>query len=204
MSGITWTHRLALVYVRPLARTRVTPNHLTTLRLLTGLLASAALAVGDPVWSIWGGNLWVISVQLDAADGELARLTGKTSNWGHQYDFLSDLVVLAAFFIGAGIGLRESALGYWSIPMGVVAGVSAAACTGMAEIFAKQTDGEEKIYPSRWGFDFDDIMLLFAPVVWLGWLMYFVAAASVGAPVFALLTVYLWRSHRLKPSPKTA
>ena len=146
----------------------------------------------------------MISAQLDAADGELARLTGKTGNWGHRYDFLSDLVVLAAFFIGAGIGLRESALGYWSIPMGVIAGVSAAACTGMAETFAKQTYGEEKIYPSRWGFDFDDIMLLFAPVVWLGWLKYFVAAASVGAPVFTLLTVYLWRSHRLKPGPKTA
>ena len=112
--------------------------------------------------------------------------------------------MLAAFFIGAGIGLRESALGYWSIPMGVIAGVSAAACTGMAETFAKQMGGEEKIYPSRWGFDFDDIMLLFAPVVWLNWLMYFVAAASVGAPIFALLTVSLLRSRRPKSSPRTA
>lgn len=203
MPGSSWNHRLARLYVRPLARTRITPNHITTLRLLTGLAASAALAVGDPVWSNWGGVLWLVSAQLDRADGELARLTGKSSKWGHQYDFVCDMVVLAAFFIGAGIGLRDSVLGYWSVPMGVAAGISAAACTGMAESFTKQMGGEGKIYPSRWGFDFDDIMFLFAPVVWLGWLMYFVAATSIGAPVFALLTLFLLRS-RLKRGARTA
>lgn len=46
-------------------------------------------------------------------------------------------------------------------------------------------------------------MILFAPVVWLGWLMYFVAATSVGAPIFALLTVFLLRG-RLRRGAKTA
>ena len=195
MSTNSWNHRLARVYVRPLVRTRVTPNHLTALRLLTGLCACAALAVGDVVWSNWAGVLWLVSAQLDRADGELARLSGKSSKWGHQFDFVSDVVVLAAFFIAAGIGLRESALGSWSIPMGVVAGLSAAACTVMAESFMNRVGGGAKVYPSRWGFDFDDIMMLFAPVIWLGWLMPFVAGAAVGAPIFALLTVYLTRTR---------
>ena len=203
MNSNSWNHRLARVYVRPLIGTRVTPNHITTLRLLTGLSASAVLAIGDPTWSIWGGVLWLVSDQLDRADGELARLSGQSSKWGHQYDFVSDMIVLAAFFIGAGIGLRDSVLGYWAIPMGVVAGVTAAACTGMAESFTQKTDGEGRIYSSCWGFDFDDIMMLFAPVIWLDWLMYFVAAASIGAPIFALLTVYLLRS-KLKRGMKTA
>ena len=203
MSSDSWNHRLARLYVRPLVRTGVTPNHITTLRLLTGLAASAALAVGDAVWSNWGGVLWLVSAQLDRADGELARLAGKSSQWGHRYDFVSDMVVLAAFFIGAGIGLRGSMLGYWSIPMGVVAGISAAACTSMAESFTNRTGGGAKIYPSRWGFDFDDIMMLFAPVVWLGWLMYFVAGASVGAPIFVLLTVFLMRSRRERGTKTT-
>ena len=42
----TWTHALARMAVRPLLGTGVTPNHLTTLRLLTGLLAWATLAGG--------------------------------------------------------------------------------------------------------------------------------------------------------------
>lgn len=203
MSHNSWNHRLARLYVRPLAGTGVTPNHITFMRLLTGLGASAALAIGDPVWLIWAGILWLVSAQLDRADGELARLTGMTSRWGHRFDYMTDVVVLAAFFVGAGIGLRESALGYWSIPMGVVAGVSASVCTVMAESLLKRSHGKDRMYPSGWGFDFDDIHMLFAPVVWLGWLEYFVAAAAVGAPLFAVLTFTLWRG-RLNASAKDA
>ena len=40
------------------------------------------------------------------------------------------------------------------------------------------------------GFDFDDVLYLFAPVVWLGLHYPFLIGASVGAPAFALLTWY--------------
>ena len=70
MVGDSWTHRLARPLVRPLVGTRVTPNHLTTLRLLTGLGACAALAVGDRGLEIWGGWLWLASALRDRADGE--------------------------------------------------------------------------------------------------------------------------------------
>ena len=46
MSGASWTHLMARPLVRPLIGTRVRPNHLTTLRLLTGLAACALLAGG--------------------------------------------------------------------------------------------------------------------------------------------------------------
>jgi len=42
MAYDSWTHRLARWMVRPLAGGPVTPNHLTTLRLLTALAACAA------------------------------------------------------------------------------------------------------------------------------------------------------------------
>ena len=51
MSHDTWIHRCARVLVRPLVRTRVTPNHLTTVRLLTGLGSAAAFAAGDEAWT---------------------------------------------------------------------------------------------------------------------------------------------------------
>src|SRR6266852_4158989 len=55
--GTSWSHRLARILVRPLVGSGVTPNHLTTLRLGTGLLACVALlpADGASVW--WGGAL---------------------------------------------------------------------------------------------------------------------------------------------------
>ena len=79
--------------------------------------------------------------------------------------------------------------------------VAAAGAAGVfaAEIFAEfidraQADTGEKAYPGIWGFDFDDILYLFAPVVWLDWHLYFVLGAAVGAPTFALLTWYKWRT----------
>jgi archaetidylinositol phosphate synthase len=67
-----------------------------------------------------------------------------------------------------------------------------------AEIFAEYIDQAqvgtgEKAYEGIWGFDFDDILYLFAPVVWLDLHLYFVLGASVGAPAFALLTWWKWQ-----------
>mgnify|MGYP000734108244 CR=1 FL=1 len=45
MSHDTWIHRVARVtVVKPLIHTAVTPNQVTTARLLTGIAAAAALA----------------------------------------------------------------------------------------------------------------------------------------------------------------
>ncbi len=46
-------------------------------------------------------------------------------------------------------------------------GVFAAEC--FAETIDQMSkDMGDKAYAGRWGFDFDDILYLFAPVVWLG------------------------------------
>lgn len=197
MVGDSWTHKIARVCILPLVRTPVTPNHLTTLRLVTGIAACASFAVGERSWDIWGGWLWLFSAFLDRADGELARVSGKTSPRGHQYDYFSDVAVTSLFFIGAGIGLRESSLGMWAIVAGFAGGIG----VFVAEILAERIDQQmkdtgDKAYPGFAGFDFDDILYLFAPVVWLGWQMPFVVGASVGAPIFALIT---WRKLRNLP-----
>jgi archaetidylinositol phosphate synthase len=82
ISHNTWVHRTVRVAVRPLANTPVTPNHLTTLRLMTGQAAAVAFATGIPVWQIVGAGVLVVSFFLDRADGELARLSGKMSPGG--------------------------------------------------------------------------------------------------------------------------
>jgi archaetidylinositol phosphate synthase len=186
----SWTHRIARVLVRPLVGGPITANHLTTVRLLTGVAACAAFAVGQRQWEIWGGVIWVISAFLDRADGELARLGGTTSAWGHAYDYACDVGVNAAVFAGIGAGLRESVLGWWAVPMGVVAALSVAAASLLSERL-EQVDGSgKKAYAGVAGFDFDDLLYLFGPIAWLGWLLPLLIAAAVGAPVFALWT---WR-----------
>ncbi|WP_316979360.1 CDP-alcohol phosphatidyltransferase family protein [Shumkonia mesophila] len=197
MVGDSWTHKMAHVVILPLVDTPVTPNHITTLRLLTGLAACAAFAVGERSWDIAGGWLWLLSAFLDRADGELARVSGKASPWGHKYDMVADIGVTALFFLGAGIGLRGTDLGGWAILMGTLGAAGVVAAEILAEVIDNENqDTGEKAYPGFAGFDFDDVLYLFAPVVWLGWQMPFVVGAAVGAPAFALLTWYRLRRSR--------
>ncbi len=198
MVGDSWTHKIARICILPLVHTPITPNHLTTVRLITGLAACAAFAVGDRSWDIWGGWLWLLSAFLDRADGELARVSGKTSPWGHKYDYVCDVLVTALFFVSAGFGLRDGWLGDWAIVAGLAGTLGVIAAEILAEkIDSMKKDTGEKAYSGFAGFDFDDVLYLFAPVMWLGWQMPFVLGAAVGAPAFALLTWYKLRGlHR--------
>jgi len=197
MVGDSWTHKVARWCILPLVETPVTPNHLTTVRLVSGLAACACFAIGTREYDIWGGWLWLFSAFMDRADGELARVSGKTSPWGHRYDMFCDTTITSLFFLSAGIGLRHGFLGNWAILLGALGTAGVFAAEILAEMIdRKKADTGDKAYPGIWGFDFDDVLYLFAPVVWLGWQMPFVVGAAVGAPAFAALTWYKLRTLR--------
>ena len=188
MIGDSWTHKIARICVLPLINTSISPNHITVIRLITGLLACAAFA---SKLNILGGIFWLISTFLDRADGELARISGKSTEWGHKFDYYCDTFITALFFIAIGINLRDNLSGYWSISLGICAAVGVIFTEVYAEIIdqKKQSTGE-KAYPGIMGFDFDDILYLFAPIVWLNWHLPFLIGASIGAPAFAVFTWY--------------
>ncbi|NQU70329.1 MAG: CDP-alcohol phosphatidyltransferase family protein [Rhodospirillales bacterium] len=168
--------------------TRITPNHLTTGRLVTGIAACAAFMPGDPDWDLWGGVLWLVSCLLDRADGELARLSGASSEWGHRYDYYCDVVVNSLFFLAIGIGLRNSDLGGWAVVLGALSGMSVAVASVWSEQFENLSDGNDKAYAGILGFDFDDVLYLFGPAAWFGLFPYILVGASVCAPIMAVLT----------------
>jgi len=183
----TWVHYVARWCVRPLVGTPVTPNHLTTLRLISGLAAAALFAAGEP-WVQLAGALFVVSALLDRADGELARLAGISSRGGHLYDLASDAVVNAAVFAGIGIGLRGGALGDWAVAMGLAAGVGVGTIfliVARMELLARPAIGL-KPFAGKGGFDPDDALILIGPIAWFGLLSPLLVAAALGAPLFAL------------------
>ena len=193
MSHDTWIHRFVRPGVRPIARSRLTPNHVTTLRLITGVAAAAAYAIGGADGYFWGGVLFVASVLLDRADGELARLGGKSTPWGHTYDLCVDSLCNAIVFLGLGLGLRDGPLGLWAPTLGVLAGAAIAAILFMtlkAEAMAGQRAGEIK---GAAGFDPDDAVVIVPLAVWLGWPQGLLIAAAVGAPAFALFVFAVLR-----------
>jgi len=70
-----------------LARTQVTPNQITVVSFLSGLVGAVLFALGQPLWA--GLTVQLASI-LDGADGELARLKLRTSAWGALLDSVLD------------------------------------------------------------------------------------------------------------------
>ena len=190
-----WASRLARPLVRPLIGTGVTPNHLTALRLATGLAACALLMPGDPRWTWWAGWAWLLTVFLDCADGELARIGNMASPAGHTFDYAVDNVVNSAFFLAAGIGLRKSALGGWAIALGVLASGSIFLGSVWSEAIERRQNTGEKAYNGALGFDLEELLYLLAPLAWLDWLLPTLVGACVGGGFMMVLTG--WRLRRL-------
>ena len=139
MSHDSWTHLLARRAIRPLLGTWVRPNHLTTLRLATGVAACALIATGTAPGAWWGGGLWLVSAFLDRADGELARVGRMMSRGGHLYDYYADNFVNALFFVAAGYAVQNGWLGAWAVPLGWVGGVSIMLCGWFSEALEQRS-----------------------------------------------------------------
>ena len=184
MSHQTILHRTIRPLVGRLAATPVSPDALTGLRLATGLGAAACFAGGGRRLAV-GAGLFLLSMLLDRADGELARHTRRFSRFGGRLDLLADCVSTMAAFVGLGIGLASG----WTTPWVAYAmGLLAAAST--AFIFlrlngpgAGGADGPPPCRP----FDPDDALLLVPLVVWCGGASWILLASGVLTPVAALL-----------------
>jgi phosphatidylglycerophosphate synthase len=187
-----WDARLARRLVAPLVHSWVTPNHLTTLRLVVGLVAAAALMPGSYGWSNIAALLLIVSNFLDHTDGELARMSGKTSRIGHLYDLASDAVVTILLFIAIGVGVAAKPSAELGLPpaiLGLVAG------TAIALIFYLRMRIEEMLgktatqQASLGGFETEDVLYLLPLATLSNALVPMLLAAAICAPLFAVWVV---------------
>ncbi len=206
MTQMPWDQRAARILVRPLARTPVTPNQITVFTLLLALAGSALIATGRADLIDLGAGLFVLGRFLDHFDGELARLTGKTSRLGYWLDYIAGAISYAAFYLGAGIGLQGGWLGEWSLWLGVLGAAGSLASLfftigiDTAERGAETVDAEG--YPGFAGFELEDAMYLIAPIAWAGWLPGFFLPASLGAGVYALWMGLSMLRARARATPR--
>jgi phosphatidylglycerophosphate synthase len=202
-----WDARLARRLITPLKDSWVTPNDLTTVRLIVGLAAAAAFLPGTYGWSNIAALLLILSNFLDHTDGELARLSGKTSRFGHLYDLASDALVTVLLFVamGAGIATRHSLLlGLPPIVLGTVAGVAVALIFWLRMQIEEMAGKAASRQPSLGGFETEDVLYLLPLVTLCNGIAPFVVAASIGAPLFALWVIFDYRRvlRRMRPEPR--
>ncbi|MEX3789190.1 CDP-alcohol phosphatidyltransferase family protein [Paraburkholderia sp. BR14374] len=196
----TWDARLARRLVTPLIDTWVTPNHLTTLRLLIGVAGALCLAHGGFGWANAGALLIVLSNFVDHTDGELARVGGKSSRIGHFYDLACDALVTVMLFVGMGIGVGGAQIDALKLVPGMLGAVAGVA---VALIFFLRMRIEEMVgkagtkQASVGGFETEDVLYLLPIVTLTNVVAPFVVVASIGAPLFAAWVVIdFWRVAR--------
>ncbi|MFQ5660917.1 MAG: CDP-alcohol phosphatidyltransferase family protein [Gammaproteobacteria bacterium] len=199
-SNKPWDARLAFWFIYPLRDSRLTPNHITSLRLLSGVWAGLSFALGDNFWSNVGAFSFVLSNFLDHADGEFARLTGKGSRTGHYFDLLCDAIVNILLFIGIGIGLAQSSLGSYALPMGCIVGLSVAATFHMRLQIEEGLGKVQCRQPNLGCMEAEDVLYLLPLITLTQLLVPFFVLASIGAPLFMLWVLKDYLVFKNKPS----
>ena len=187
-----WDARAAAWLIRPfIGSSVVMPNHFTALRLAVGLAGAWFFASGThATLASW---LIVLSNFLDHTDGELARLGGKSSRFGHFFDLASDALVTIGMFLGIGIGLSHSALGHWASAMGLLAGLAVALIFQLRNQM-ENAHGKTVTQQPQWaGFEAEDVLYLIPLVTLSGGLEWFLYAAAIGAPVASMI---VFRDYR--------
>lgn len=102
-SGIVARHlnkRISLPISRVLARLRVHPHVITAFNMCVGLAAGIGTG-GMTYWGLLiGALLFQMASVLDGCDGEVAKLTFRTSKFGQYIDTVSDNLALVSFITG--------------------------------------------------------------------------------------------------------
>jgi phosphatidylglycerophosphate synthase len=91
-----FNRRLAYAFVRVFRHTALTPNQITLLSFLVGVLAAVSWFVGTRTSMVVGGVLLWSSAILDGADGIMARAKNMRSQHGRALDGTADMGVAVA------------------------------------------------------------------------------------------------------------
>ncbi len=110
---------VAYLFVKGVYRFPITPNQVTMLSLLAGLLGAYFFSEATPQALVWGALCYAGANVLDCADGQLARLQQSGTLLGRVWDGMADYVSTAAVFLGIGVATNS-----WLLV--IIAGLSTA------------------------------------------------------------------------------
>jgi phosphatidylglycerophosphate synthase/choline kinase len=116
-----FNRHISLFLTRLLLPTGIPPNALSIVCLAIGLASCWFIARGGYLLSLLGAFLFEFASIFDGCDGEVARLTFRTSKLGGFLDMIGDIFIFVLFFLCLPVGLyRSSHRPVW-IVLGVIA-----------------------------------------------------------------------------------
>ena len=102
-AGRIYMRRISSRITRHLIDAPVSPNQLTWLMMVTGILGGAALLIPGLAGAVLAALLIQVYLGLDCVDGELARWRKQTSTTGVYLDRVGHYLSEAALLTGAGL-----------------------------------------------------------------------------------------------------
>ncbi len=88
-----------------LSRTPVTPNQVTIISLILGIISGIFFSLGEHTYTITAGLLYFLSTVFDQCDGEVARLKQMETEFGRKLDIIVDAIANAVIVIGITIAV---------------------------------------------------------------------------------------------------
>jgi phosphatidylglycerophosphate synthase len=182
----------------------LSPNSITVLAGLIGLVAAAGFGVGTYSAGIAAALLFQLAAVIDCCDGEVARLTFTESPFGAWLDIVLDNIVHMAIFMGIAVGLYTNHIGQADEWVPLALGVAAALGTGLSFVLVEKAQKVKAVSGWRtpahaaWADlmlknvasrDFSAALLGFALFDQLYWFLIFAAAGSLlfaGAMVWVI------------------
>ena len=112
------------LFVKGVYRFPITPNQVTFLSLIAGLVAASFLSIGTAS-ALLMSALWYAGANiLDCSDGQLARLQKSGTLLGRVVDGIADYISSIAIFLGVAFGLSRAGADQWWLV--IAAGISSA------------------------------------------------------------------------------
>lgn len=117
---------------------KLTPTNVSIISLIIGVAGGVLFAYQDTLWiAALAAFMITWAGVLDSSDGQLARMTGQSSEIGRQIDGLIDNLVFIACYIGGTIYLFPQ-YDYWVLILMVASGAAHSYKAGLYEFYKSE------------------------------------------------------------------
>jgi len=127
---------LAFLLVKAIYSTNITPNQLTVISMIFGVLGGICYSFGTHKVFMFGAVLYLLYNVVDCSDGQLARLKKNGTTIGRILDGVADYVVSVALYFGIGFGYANNSSNpflMWLLT--AAAGISNAIQSGLLDYY---------------------------------------------------------------------
>lgn len=107
---------IAFIFVKLFYPTSITPNQVSLMTTIVGIISAYFFSRGDVVSFVIAGSLYFLAMVLDCVDGMIARLKNNGTAVGRIIDGVSDYIVGTSIYIGMGIGFGKGLINVKFLP----------------------------------------------------------------------------------------